>query len=248
MSGSSWLDGLLDEHRWFWSDTPHRHRIIATIADALSTGNDTEVVVKRVDDSIAAGLAALGLPRGPVQSVRIEQQWQGWRGRKRPDCLLLISGEDIRDAVRRGRPDTIVRTWVHESLHARQPFAATAHTEYAAFRGYEEGLVESLTRNVLDRAGIDIPVAAFEYYVEAYRALAAELDTDADDLCRKLWQLGPGHVRSGLLHIIEATANNRFRFSGPRFMRIADQLMSSTRRNDEPDLHILRTTWRLALS
>src|SRR5438128_2254734 len=66
-----------------------------------------------------------------------------WGGRKLPDCRMVFNGEAMRQVVRIQRePDDFFRTWVHESLHARQPFAPGAAEQYLRYAGYEEGMVE----------------------------------------------------------------------------------------------------------
>jgi hypothetical protein len=187
-------------------------------------------------------LQILGLPRGAVRRVRVEDAHSRWFGHKDPDCSLLLAGDGMRHMRRvRRRPDSTFRTWVHESLHARQPFSAHAIAEYRAFRGFEEGMVEGLTRHVTrDRAGMSLPDMSYDYYVQAYQTLAPELGIAVEQLWRELWQHPTGAVRSAFGGTVETvyrsttgqavTASQRARLRG-----VADQLFSAARSNDRPD-------------
>ncbi len=100
-------------------------------------------------------------------------------------------------------PRTARRFWVHESLHARQPFAPDHAAEYRDFSGYEEGLVEGLARSLLrDQLGIREIAGTFEHPVAAYRGLALVLRVDLEQLWRRLWQTPPGAVRAAFPDIV----------------------------------------------
>ena len=130
-----------------WSDAAARRRAIDAIVGTFDAGEaGLADAVQWVDDTVVAGLQALGLPRGDIRGlVRINATLRPY-GEKKPDCELILSGWHIRRLVADTRgPDTTFRTWVHESLHARQPYSERYREEYGPFRG-EEGMVEGLAR------------------------------------------------------------------------------------------------------
>jgi hypothetical protein len=120
----------------------------------------------------------------------------------------------------------------------------------AAFRGFEEGMVEGLTRHVTrDRAGMSLPDMSYDYYVRAYQTLAPELGIAVEQLWRELWQHPTGAVRSAFGGTVETvyrsttgqamTASQRARLGG-----VADRLFSAVPSNDCPDPRVLAAIWR----
>ncbi len=168
------LRALSGDALLLWGDAGERRRALEAILQAWESGSpDLRAAVERVDQAVAGGLAAVRLPRGPVRDIEIPQD-VGWAGQKTPSSILRLSGRFLDQALRLDRrPEAIFKTWVHESLHARQSYAPDVATEYSLRRGYEEGMVEGLARVLTrDRAGIDPPGTSYNYYVAAYRSLA----------------------------------------------------------------------------
>lgn len=99
--------------------------------------------------------------------------------------------------------DRFFSTWIHESIHARQPYSSDAGEEYQQHRGFEEGLVEGLTRYMLQQAGIPPVEGSFSFYVAAYEQLASTLDVQAVDLWRSLWEHPAGTVRDSFVDVID---------------------------------------------
>jgi hypothetical protein len=174
------LAALPDQHRLIWTDARVRRDAIAAILTA-SERNSPELQrhVARVDEAVSAALDAMGLPRGPVAGVEIHEVIALWSGRNLPDCRLLLNGSALRHMLHReGNSDDVLRTWVHESLHARQPFHPGAASDALLHEGYEEGLVEGLARYVVrDMAGLRPLERSYGFYVVAYEALAGLLGT-----------------------------------------------------------------------
>ena len=110
-------------------DTAERHHALVAILAAWETGSpDLDRLVARVDAAIIAGPAALGLPRGPVRAVRVVDAAGAWFGHKAPDSTVYLAGDGLRFRIltrERDQPDASFHTWVHESLHARQPYDTT---------------------------------------------------------------------------------------------------------------------------
>jgi hypothetical protein len=95
-----------------------------------------------------------------------------------------------------GAPDDVVRTWLHESIHARRPFAPTYRDESRLAAGYEEGPAEGLARRIMRaQPGMQTIEHAYGRYVAAYETLAARLPCAPDLLWRHLWQSPAGAVR-----------------------------------------------------
>ncbi len=247
------LQALHGDALQLWGDAAERRAALEAVLRAWETGNpNLGALVARIDAAVEAGLRALGLPRGPVRGVRIEDFDMRWFGRKHPDSTLLIDGNGMRQMIlARGQPDSIFRTWIHESLHARQPYTPTSVSEYRDYCGYEEGMVEGLTRSVvLVGAGIDAAPGPFDYYVEAYRSLAVVVGLDVEAIWRDLWMHPMGAVRS----VLPAVVDQRWRdVNGPgilqreRLMGVANRLFSRTRRNDMPDSAMMAALWRTVL-
>jgi hypothetical protein len=150
-----------------------------------------------------------------------------------------------------GLPDTSLRTWVHESLHARQPYAPTYHAEYAAAAGYEEGMVEGLARHILrHHAGTDAFVGTFDYYVAAYTALAQVFDIRVEGLWMRLWQEPPGRVREAFPYVLRDLAGNPGGRAVTdavlqRVRAVADSVFAATRGGQAANPLELARVWRL---
>ena len=175
----------------FWRDPGERMRYVTAIAAALRRGDPAalDAAVRQLDDAVTAGLALLGLPRSPLTTLTLRGQSGGtWLARKDPSCELQFDQQVLYQAViRMGTIDDLVRTWVHESMHGRRPFAAGHQTEASHWRGYEEGLAEGLARIVTrDIAGMDISEDSFPYYVAVYHALGEAAGVDGELLLRAL--------------------------------------------------------------
>jgi hypothetical protein len=207
--------------------------------------------VNRVDAAVADGLRAVRLPRGTVVGVEVRPVGRLWLGRKEPTCYLHFDADLLRRAVRDQRaPDDVFKTWVHESIHGRQPFALGDAAQHRRTRGYEEGIVEGLARVVTrDRAGMSIADAAYDYYVTAYQSLADVLDAPVEHVWRRLWTHPLGGVRAAFVEEAGAvladssgqrlTAAQRIRLLG-----LGDQAFSSGReRAANPDPVALRAFW-----
>ena len=235
-----------------WGEAAERRRAFEAILTGWETGRpELRAAVGRVDEAIVAGLRALGLPRGVVREVRIESAGWGWVGRKHPDCSLVLDGEAIQDLIRLyDQPDTVFRTWVHESLHARQRHAVSPDTESRSVRGYEEGLVEGLARRITrDKAGMNPLEPSYDYYVQAYRCLARLLGDDVEQLWRELWRFPTGQVR---LEFVGVVLGRLRRISGyamtaiqrSRLQVVADRFFSTSRLWDQPDEGTMIQVWR----
>jgi hypothetical protein len=238
-----------------WGNATERHRALTAILDAWETGSlNLEALVARVDAAVVAGLLALGLPRGAVAATRVTDAAGRWFGRKSRDCTLLLAGDGLRYTLRAlGQPDAAWRTWVHESLHARQAYSPTAGDEYRLAPGYEEGLAESLVRLVVqDKASIALVEGRFEYYVQAYRTLARAVELDPEELWRTLWQHAPGEVREAFTGAVERLrrADARPGLTASQqagLLGVADQLLRGDRARSEPNEGVMMALWEAAL-
>lgn len=203
------LRALAPEHRDIWAHPEVRRQALQKIRDAYVAKDEASLAeaVKRVDDAITAGMAALGYPRGEVKGVGIEALQQNILGVKRASCQMRIGEELLLESLNptagrparyaySGRPDTPIRTWVHESLHGRKEFDRHFDREYRKYNGYEEGMVEGLARIITkNKAGMDPATPSYNFYAHAYAALAAELGVSHEELLKELWRYRPGLIR-----------------------------------------------------
>lgn len=218
---------------------------------ALDTGGAGSVdAVRRVDDAVVVGLQALGFPRGPVRRVLIEGGL-GPYGRKEPDCTLVLYGDQMRTLIADPRgSDSTFRTWVHESIHARQPYVQGYEREYLPNRGYEEGLAEGLARWVVrDMARMAPRQVSYQYYVVAYQALAKAFGLEVDQLWRRLWMQPLGAVRLAFADVVNDRRQEKIQpaLTVPQFVRlqgVADQLFDFARRDWTPNEDAMMATWR----
>lgn len=240
-----------------WGDATIRRRALDDVLRAWQYGRDDllPTAVARVDAAVHEGLAALGLPRGRVERIEIRHRDPRRSGLKAPDCLLVLSGNyflKMFDAFQ--RPDSIFRTWIHESLHARQQYADDFLAEYETYEGFEEGMIEGLARAIVrEKAGMETLDLSYDFYVRAYRTLAALLDLEAESLWRRLWQWRTGEVRGHFVATVaEALLLKTGQPLGPagraRLLEAADDLFRTGRGDDNlPDWRI-EPRWREALS
>lgn len=238
-----------------WSDPTVRHEALEAIVVSWERGSiDLDRRVSRVDRAIIAGLRAGGLPRGPVLSVAIVPGLPLWAGRKLPSCHLFLSGERMREMVRvRHESDDVIRTWVHESLHARQPYSPAAETEIRPYQGYEEGMVEGLARLVTrDLAGMHPLELSYAYYVAAYEGLADAVGVDVEVVWRSLWLYRTGEVRAVFADVVDQLRRQAGRqplteAQRTRVLGAGDTLFASTRRLSPPARGAAAALWRVAL-
>jgi hypothetical protein len=236
-----------------WGDAAERHRALAAILDAWETGRpDLDALVARVDAAVVAGLAALGLPRGPVRAVRVVNAATRWLGQKVPDCTLLLAGDSLHQLLRSdAAPDAIFRTWVHESIHARQPYVPGARVEQRSARGYEEGMVEGLARFVTQqKAGMHPAGSSYAYYVQAYAALGRILNLEVEALWSRLWHYPTGNVRAAFVATVDDCCGVALGLTGAhhrRLQTVADTVFCSSRAGARPDPNALVDLWRTVL-
>jgi hypothetical protein len=147
------------------------------------------------------------------------------------------------------RADTTFKTWIHESLHARQ-FGPAPPTTARDHPGYEEGMVEGLARLVTrDLAGMQPLATAYTYYVEAYRSLSQVTGISVERLWRALWQYPRGHVRDAFVDTVDEIIVHA---GGPALTGAqhsdlrgwADRFFSRSRFNDVTDPSGMISRWQ----
>jgi hypothetical protein len=183
-----------------------------------------------------------------VRAIQVEPIGRGWLGRKTLDCSMRFDSDVLRLIPSSDRPDVLFQTWAHESLHARLPYSIEAHAEQREFRGFEEGLAESLARLVMRKAGISPPQSSYTFYVAAYRVLASQLGGGAEQLLRELWKYPTGNVRAafpaGVGRLWRDMAGHSLTTEQTmRLRRVADRLLSTSRQRDEPDEGVMARLW-----
>jgi hypothetical protein len=246
------LQALGDDALRLWGDAQARASALTAIVTAWEASDRTALrtAVARVDRAVAEGLAALRLPRGPIRAVRVEGAGRGWLGRKTRACDILLDGDGLASAIRaRRRPDEVFRTWIHESLHGRLPYALPA-VELRRTRGYEEGMVEGLARLATrDKAAMRTLDSSYPYYVTAYRALAAVSGVEVETLWRALWVHPMGEVRSAFVGAVDylrsrATGRPLRQAQRLRLQGLADRMFDSVRSGAaEPSQSVVERTW-----
>jgi hypothetical protein len=169
------LFGLRNEdHRRPWTEADYRREALEDLYLKV-TGPDpaaAAAATKRIDDAVVAGMKALGIDRFKPRSVAVEHL-DLVAGQKSPDCDLRISTDQLHRAISRKLPDEVWRTWVHESVHARDRWAPGYSSELVPFNGYEDGLAEVVARLVTaGRARMTVLAGSYDYYAAAYRTLA----------------------------------------------------------------------------
>jgi hypothetical protein len=184
--------------RDFWTNRAQRRQLLGTLLAEWEPLTEAYIpYVTQIDDYVADLLAGVGLPRGEIRGIAIDWDLLDAHGAKTPSCLIRLGATYLSEALTEwDSPDEVMRTWIHESLHARQPFASHYRSELGPHKGYEEGLViglaDAIARGLL---GLEIEAAEEEHYARAYRALAAVIKCDPVDLWAGLWQWPTGAIR-----------------------------------------------------
>ena len=203
------LDSLPDEVRRLWVDARYRHVVLGDIVAAVTyPGLDDRLAeaVSIVDRAIEIGLAHLGIPRGPINfPIRVEPRTVGRNAVKLEECSLILSSSYLRLLPRLySTLDPAFRTWLHESIHARQPYYADWRVEFESWEGYEEGLADGMANVLCSWADATIPETRdYVAYVQAYRGLAAILHLPEWALLRRLWYFPTGQVREGFPTVVD---------------------------------------------
>jgi hypothetical protein len=184
-------------------------------------------MVVEMDKAVAAGMEAVGLKYGKVNSVDLALLGK-YNGQKRSTCDLLIGWEYLRRAlVDFKTPGMIWKTWVHERIHARLPFAPDTGAEFASFNGYEDGFAEMLARFVtVEQARLTIRTGSYDYYVQAYEMLVRAGGIDPQLLWAKLYQCQPGSIRKEFPRILGELRGRDYSGSEKEILQLADQLFA----------------------
>ncbi|MBT9260159.1 MAG: hypothetical protein KM310_10495 [Clostridiales bacterium] len=207
------VPGAADGQERFWADRAYRGRLLADLYRALQSGDKaaTRAAIQSIDNAVVYALERAGLPRGPVADVIVaspaeEPSLQGAAGVKQPECRIMINSFRVKRAIEGLIDlDDVLRTWIHESIHARQPFSAGWSGGYGPYPGYEEGMVDGLARILVRRltgfrVAYDHP---YDNYVNAMTGFARALGMKPEDLMRRLWIQPIGLVRAELERVIE---------------------------------------------
>jgi hypothetical protein len=251
---ASELDSLRGDARQIWMDAAERRGALERIAAALTeSGAGLDAAVRRVDDAVVIGLEALGYPRGRVRGVVIDDAGRlGPTGRKTVDCTLVIYGDRLRQILGDERgPDAVFKTWVHESIHARQPYAPGHHREYGQFPGYEEGLAEGLAGLIVrEKAGMVPPGQSYRWYVAAYRGAATVFRIDVVALWGRLWERPLGEARAAFVDAVDLLRQQggAAALTPPQRVNLqvmGDRVFSSARTNDPPNERAIMDLWRV---
>jgi hypothetical protein len=234
-------------------DAQFRARLTSSLLQSDSASSDAEDARNTIDAAVVEILDAAGLPRGPVIGPLVERFNRGWFGRKVEDCRLLIDVEMFSILPEDVRSDSVLRTWIHESLHARQPYSPGFRREWRETSGFEEGMVEGLTRLIaVERLGLLPGFVSYDFYVAAYRTLATVLGIDTETLWRELWMYPVGEIREMFLSVIERILEEQAQRSlhavqRARLFAGALRYFSTGRAQDQPDETRLMATWRRAI-
>ena len=249
------LQDLPAASRTIWTNVAERERIINELLDAEASDSPDRMgsALSQIDTAVTDALNLLGLPRGPVDGP-IATATSAYAGIKRPACTLEISTTVMRAnlTIARGS-DTTLRTWVHESIHGRRPYADGHLAEYRPWSGYEEGLADGLARIIVrGRAGLDPSEPTYRHPVMVYETLAAAADIDYEHLLRTLSRQPAGRVRGALLDAIDAGRRARslpVLTDAQRSMlaTIADTQFATTNSAREPSREVMLTLWRRGL-
>ena len=192
------LAALDDRSRSLWADEVALRRSIEDIVVGYDLRRgDLDQRIAVVDTAVREALAAVGLPRGQVDAILVRRGVRA-NGAKLPNCTLEVSLDYLRAMIGTYHdPASALKTWVHESMHARRPFSDDWHAEWTPFPGYEEGMADGLARTMFAlHSPLRPSVHSYEWYVGAYRSLAAALDVAPDLLWRALWAAPLGRVRT----------------------------------------------------
>lgn len=233
MTFADFRDELTPDAVSIWGSSDERHAALRAIVEAKEPVTRRNALL-RVDRAVVEALEALGLPRGPVQGLEVQSGFVPWNGRKHPDCTLFLSQIQLLNAIRLDQQDVYFSSWIHESLHARQPYGATFQ-EYREWPGYEEGLVAALTQRVLRAGGITGIRHSFPYYETGYEILSAVAEVDVEVLLRRLWSHPPGHVRHAFGETINELRSRNGMASLDRLQLAGDLLFRTDRMRSFPD-------------
>ena len=189
----------------FWGDAAVRRAALQEILDAYTAGDTVrlDAALSAVDDAVVAGMQALGFDRAPINGLRFRRLSS--LGQKRPTCHIELDVLQARRALTvPSRPDSIVETWIHESIHARRrPWAADYVAEQHGWVGYEEGLAEGLTGFVARRGGLTRGRQAYRRYCRAYELLAETMQVEVEQIYVRLWPNEPGALRRAFTDIVD---------------------------------------------
>ncbi|HLZ29775.1 MAG TPA: hypothetical protein VKV73_20845 [Chloroflexota bacterium] len=250
-------DRMPPEVRELWTNDRQREFAFGEIVAALeyphrSLGLDD--AVEQVDRAVVVGLAQFGMPRGPLRApVAVVPRSLGHNAIKLQDCSLVVSSTYLRTLKRLyGTVDPAFRTWVHESIHARQPYANGFLDEWEAYEGYEEGMADGLSGLLCGWARMETLTTDYEAYVRGYAALAKVLAVPLWSLLRPLWDYPMGRVRFGLPRVValrwhqlmgaEITADRE-----QALLRAGDRVFASGRTRLDLSDSDLEELWRAAL-
>jgi hypothetical protein len=206
-----------------------------------------------IDAAVVETLAAAGLPRGPVNGPFVDTFNRGWFGRKVEDCRLLIDIGEFAILPGAVQPDSLLKTWIHESLHARLPYSPGYSREWRENPGYEEGMVEGLTLVLtVDELGLQPMISTYRFYVAAYRSLATVLEIDIEQFWRAIWSVPAGDVRTMFMPIVgrilrEQRSQQLESAQLARLAGFAARYFGTDRMRESPDEHAMMSTWRRAI-
>jgi hypothetical protein len=190
-----------------------------------------------------------------VAGIEILTLGRQWLGRKTARCWLQFDGEIVRQIVRDWQaPDQVFKTWIHESIHGRRPFAIEDAAQHRRTRGYEEGMAEGLAR-LLSRhaAGLSLLGPSYDYYVRAYEVLAESFGFDVEGLWRRLWIYPLGGVRAAFVDEVDAlqaraSGRRMTEMERRRLLGLGDRVFSSDReREGAAEPAALRALWEVVL-
>jgi len=244
-----------EEGQRFWLDVRYRHVLLGDIVAAVTyPGREDRLdeAVAVVDRAIEVGLAHLGVPRGAINlPIRVEPRTLGRNAAKHEDCTLVLSSSYFRLLPRYySSPEPAFRTWLHESIHARQAYDDAWRAEFEPWEGYEEGLADGMANVLCGWADAIIPETTdYVAYVQAYRTLAAVLQMPMWELLRQVWPFPTGQVRSGLLTTVEEryyqlTGRRLTSATTSRFQSTADALFITGRTEVDRSDREVEALWR----
>ena len=255
---ASILHALPEESRRFWLDPRCRHVILGDVVAAVTDAERADRLaeaVSVVDRAVEVGLAHLGVPRAAINyPIRVEPRAVGRNAVKLEECSLVLSSSYLRMLPRYySSLEPAFRTWLHESIHARQPYAGDWRVEFEAWEGYEEGLADGMANVLCGWAGATIPEATdYVAYVQAYQTLTAVLQISMWTLLRRLWEFPTGRVREGLPSVVEAwyrelTGRGLSSDAAGRLQSTADTLFATGRTALDRSDREVEALWRGAL-
>src|SRR5690606_4903185 len=129
----------------------------------------------------------------------------GAYGYKNPACRIAINRKLVEDVIAGAVDvDKLMHTWVHESIHARQPFAGSWRVEDRRAPGLEEGMTDWLARRLIRRltGWVNQNPHPYDNFVNAMEGLALALDEDPEQFLRRLWQNPIGRVSDAVYEMI----------------------------------------------